>query len=268
MILAATASSGLPVSYSVLSGPASLSGNSLSIQGVGEVIVRASQGGNIDYLPAAPVEQSFTVSKAPATVSLAKLSHIFDGSAKSATVTTHPANLSVDLRYNGEQTAPYQVGSYEVTAVINDELYEGSASGTLVISAANSALQLWRLSHFGNTANTGSGADSADPDADGVSNLMEFALGLDPHASSTIPTNMTVADGSIDYRFTRLKSAVAELDYVVERSDGLEPESWTSQGIVVSPTPVADDGTRETIRVTLPAGDGRRFVRLKVAPKP
>jgi hypothetical protein len=266
--LAATTSSGLPVGYTVLSGPASLNGNSLSIHGVGEVIVRASQAGNIDYLPATPVEQSFTVSKAPATITLANLSHTFDGSAKSATVTTHPANRSVDLRYNGEQTAPYQIGSYEVTAVINDELYEGSASGTLVISAANSALQTWRLLHFGDIADTGSGADSADPDADGLSNLMEFALGLDPHSPSTIPATLALEEGSIDYRYTRLKAAAAEFDYAVERSDGLEADSWTSQGIVVSPTPISDDGTRETIRVTVPAGNGRRFIRLKVSPKP
>ena len=132
--LDATASSGLPVGYTVVSGPATLAGNLLSITGVGEITVRASQGGTIDFLPAAPVERSFTVGKAPATVTLGQLGHTYDGSAKSATVATAPANLRVDLRYNGEQTAPYQVGSYEVTAVVDDELYEGSASGTLVIS--------------------------------------------------------------------------------------------------------------------------------------
>lgn len=266
--LAATASSGLPVSYSVVSGPASLSGNNLAITGVGEVIVRASQGGNIDYLPAAAVEQSFTVSKAPATVTLASLSHVFDGSAKSATLATVPANLTVDLRYNGEQTAPFQIGSYEVTAVINDELYQGSASGTLVISAPDSALQSWRLGCFGSTSNMGNGADSADPDGDGIPNLMEFALGLNPQSPSRVPETLTVAEGSIDYRYTRLKAAVAELDYVIERSDGLEAGSWTSQDIVVSPTPIDDDGTRETIRVTVPTGNGRRFIRLKVSPRP
>ena len=132
--LAATASSGLPVSYQVISGPATVSGNTLTLTGVGEVTVRASQAGDTSWLPALPVEQSFTVGKGRATVTLANLSHIYDGSAKSATATTTPANLTVDLRYNGEQTAPYQIDSYEVTAVINDDNYEGSASGTLVIN--------------------------------------------------------------------------------------------------------------------------------------
>ncbi|TAE78629.1 MAG: hypothetical protein EAZ65_04525 [Verrucomicrobia bacterium] len=131
--LTATASSGLPVSYSVVSGPATLDGNLLSLSGVGDITIRATQAGNVDYLPALPSEQSFTVTKAAATVTLANLAHVHDGTAKSATATTDPANRSVDLRYDGEQNAPYEVGSYEVTAVVSDDLYEGSASGILVI---------------------------------------------------------------------------------------------------------------------------------------
>jgi hypothetical protein len=132
--LVASSSSGLPVTYSVVSGPATLSGDSLLLTGVGEVVVRASQGGNIDFLPATPVERTFTVSKAPATVTLGSLTHTYDGSAKSATVTTDPANRTVELLYNGGQTAPYEVGSHEVTAVVIDDLYQGSASATLVIA--------------------------------------------------------------------------------------------------------------------------------------
>ena len=56
--LAATASSGLPVSYSV-AGPASVSGNELMVTAAGEVTVTASQLGNTTYGPAIPVSQSF-----------------------------------------------------------------------------------------------------------------------------------------------------------------------------------------------------------------
>jgi hypothetical protein len=59
--LSATASSGLAVSFSIVSGPATLSGNMLSMTGAGIVKVRASQAGNVNYLAATPVEQSFTV---------------------------------------------------------------------------------------------------------------------------------------------------------------------------------------------------------------
>ena len=59
--LSATASSGLPVSFSIVSGPATIAGNMLTMTGAGVVKVRASQAGNVNYLAAAAVEQSFTV---------------------------------------------------------------------------------------------------------------------------------------------------------------------------------------------------------------
>jgi hypothetical protein len=43
--LSASASSGLPVTFTVISGPGVLSGSTLSITGAGTIVVRASQGG-------------------------------------------------------------------------------------------------------------------------------------------------------------------------------------------------------------------------------
>jgi len=57
----ASASSGLPVNFSVLSGPAQLSGNVLTLTGAGTVTVRASQAGSSVFAPAANVDQSLTV---------------------------------------------------------------------------------------------------------------------------------------------------------------------------------------------------------------
>ncbi|MEM6316041.1 MAG: GEVED domain-containing protein [Bacteroidota bacterium] len=62
--IAATATSGLPVEFSILSGPATISNNIISLTGEsGEVIVRASQRGNSQYLPAPFVDRPFTVSE-------------------------------------------------------------------------------------------------------------------------------------------------------------------------------------------------------------
>ena len=64
--LAATASSGLPVTFTVVSGPASLSGSTLTVSGTpGVVEVRATQAGNAAYLPAPAVVRSFAISIAP-----------------------------------------------------------------------------------------------------------------------------------------------------------------------------------------------------------
>lgn len=71
--LNATASSGLSPVYSLVSGPATLSGSALTITGVGTVTVRASQDGNSTYAAATPVERSFTVSQATQTISFAAI---------------------------------------------------------------------------------------------------------------------------------------------------------------------------------------------------
>lgn len=60
-LLTATSSSGLTVSYRVLSGPAVVNGNSLTLTGPGTVTVQAFQDGNAEYLPAVGLERSFDV---------------------------------------------------------------------------------------------------------------------------------------------------------------------------------------------------------------
>jgi hypothetical protein len=75
--LDATASSGLPVSYTVISGPATIVGNTLTITGAGMVTVEATQGGNADFPPASPVDQSFTVSPAHLTVTANPQSRLY-----------------------------------------------------------------------------------------------------------------------------------------------------------------------------------------------
>ena len=61
--LTATATSGLPVSYFVTSGPATVSGSTLTITGAGSVTVEATQAGNSTYAEATPVSVTFTVSQ-------------------------------------------------------------------------------------------------------------------------------------------------------------------------------------------------------------
>jgi hypothetical protein len=61
--LTATASSGLAVTYAVTLGPASVSGSTLTITGVGSVTVQASQAGNTNYSAATPVSYTFTVNQ-------------------------------------------------------------------------------------------------------------------------------------------------------------------------------------------------------------
>jgi len=67
--LNATASSGLPVTFSVLSGPGTVNGNVLTFTGYGTVVVAANQAGNAIY-SAAPQVTQIVVVKARAAIAL------------------------------------------------------------------------------------------------------------------------------------------------------------------------------------------------------
>lgn len=58
--LRAVSSVGLPVTFRVVSGPATVDGDSMSLTGVGTVVVRAEQAGDEQFLPAG-VERAITV---------------------------------------------------------------------------------------------------------------------------------------------------------------------------------------------------------------
>lgn len=66
--LTATASSGLPVTYEALTNNITISGSTVTITNTGLATIRATQTGNADYNPATPVEISFTINKAPQTI--------------------------------------------------------------------------------------------------------------------------------------------------------------------------------------------------------
>jgi sugar lactone lactonase YvrE len=69
VVAAPTSSSGLPVTLIVKSGPATISANNtVTLTGVGAVVLAANQAGNENYSAASEVTTSFTVAKASQTI--------------------------------------------------------------------------------------------------------------------------------------------------------------------------------------------------------
>jgi ribosomal protein S11 len=62
--LSATATSGLSVTFSIVSGPGTVSGNTLTVTGPGTIVVAANQAGNSSYAPAPQVTRSVVVNYA------------------------------------------------------------------------------------------------------------------------------------------------------------------------------------------------------------
>jgi hypothetical protein len=131
LALSATASSGLPVTFSVLSGPATVSGNTLTLTGAGTVTVRASQVGDSSYNPAS-LDRSFTVSPALLTVTADNKNRLY-GAANPALTASYTGFV------NGENASVLS-GVPSLTTTANASSPPGSypiiaAAGTL--SAAN-----------------------------------------------------------------------------------------------------------------------------------
>lgn len=188
LTLSASATSGLEVSFTVTGGPATVSGNQLTLTGTGVVTVEATQGGDATYAAAAPVQRSFTV-------------------------TTDMASWALDY----------------FTAT---ERADSSISGP-----------------------------TADPDHDGLTNLVEYALGLDPMTASTSGRPEVAADSTNwTYTFNRPTDR-PDLTYTVEVSTDLV--NWTTTGVTLAQTASANG--IETWRATYPtASASTLFFRLKV----
>lgn len=260
----ATSNCGLPVVLEAVSGPAVVDGNLVTMTGAGTVVLRATQAGDANHLPAAAVERTFQVGKATAVVTLGGLVHAYDGFAKTATVTTQPPGLTVVLFYNGSQDAPHLTGLHEVSASVVDDRYEGSASGTLEIRAA-SALASWRNTHFGTMQNTGSAADTFDANGDGELNLMEFATGQNPHAATRAAATLVKSGSTLEFAYTRSHAALADgILFTVEWSDTLASSTWSVAGM--SEQVLSDNGTLQNVKASVAAGRGnRRFLHLRVS---
>ena len=97
-----------------------------------------------------------------------------------------------------------------------------------------------------------------DYDKDGLSNLLEYALGLDPVASSGSPG--TVINGKLSFDKGADAVTNGDVTYSIETSTTLELESWETQ------TP--DEESPSVISYTLPTGEPRIFARLAVTPIP
>lgn len=116
----AVSSAGLPVLYTVVSGPAEISGNRLTATGVGAVEVRAEQPGDGIIPAATPVTVRFAILPAEAQMQLLGLVRAYDGTAQAVTVSVTPA-VPVSITYDGIATPPSEVGSYLVRAQVAEQ---------------------------------------------------------------------------------------------------------------------------------------------------
>jgi hypothetical protein len=109
-------------------------------------------------------------------------------------------------------------------------------------------------------------SDTGDADHDGTANMLEDATGSDPLTPTPPPGTLVKSGGTLEFTFNRRTAALAATPLTVEWSDGLT-DTWTTLDDSTL-TLLNDDGVLQTVRYTLPAGAGRRFVRLRATRVP
>ena len=200
LALVATATSGLPVTFEVVSGPGGLAGALLSFTAGGDVVVRATQAGDANWEVATPVERTIAV------------------------------------------TTSWEASDWRATHFTADELDDPALSGA-----------------------------TADPDGDGLANLVEYALKTDPRTRDVPPPVgiKIVEDAGQPYHafFFRRRVPNPQIAYTPEVSTNLAGWRSTAADLVPFGTPSANSDGTETVtyRSTTPAtGLPTEFFRLRV----
>ncbi len=204
------------------------------------------------------------------------------------TITAQPEGLTID---NGA-TATLSVSAtgsgltyqwYSGASGATASPVVGETSATFTTPALTSTASYWvRVSNTGGNADSTAAFVSVrtpyetwarvagflpdeqtlDPDGDGLSNLLEFALGGNPNSASAapLPTIDVPAPDTLGFTFHR---ATGNVSYIVESSTTLAANSWMPEYTLGKNTDPVSIGQDLTVEVPL-AGATKKFLRLRV----
>jgi uncharacterized protein YxeA len=134
------------------------------------------------------------------------------GDATYSILTTVAANTEF---YNDTALATETGYDYRITATNST----GDSSSIETSGSTYSQIEDWRLTYFETTSATGDAADDADPEFDGLVNLMEYATGSHPLESSTHPVDSELLGSTHQFSFTWRTNS--ELDFSIGYSEDL-----------------------------------------------
>ena len=179
---------------------------------------------------------------------------LFSGSNSNRTVSITPA-----ATLSGTSTITVSVSDGALT------------TGTSFVLSVDPPITTWKKNQFGaNWANVAISGDLADPEKDGIANLLEYALNLSPNLMSVtgLPTSGSVLVSGSTYvalAYTRVKSAT-DITYLVEVSGDLS--NWSSGPSYTLQTGSTDSGSTASVVVRdltpISPSNPKRFIRLKI----
>ena len=144
-------------------------------------------------------------------------------------------------------------------------LTQGTYSATLLVKTVDPALpvtvlpvslttlapiDLWRQLNFGTTANDGDAADNADPDHDGLINIVEYALNTSPTNSNPSPISYSLNNGHLELTFSRVHPPPPDVSFVFQVTSDLVGGQWQSGPAFTSQSIVDNGDGTETVTLT------------------
>jgi virginiamycin B lyase len=134
-VLSATATSGLPVTFTIVSGPASINGNILTTTGLGSVVVQASQSGSAKFAAATPVNRGFSVLSAGSALTLAA------NPPEGGTIAATPAGAAAGstVRVEAQPNSGFLFTGFTgmVSGLVNPQSVLVAQAGTVTANFAN-----------------------------------------------------------------------------------------------------------------------------------
>ena len=155
-----------------------------------------------------------------------------------------------------------------VLTLLNSTSYNLAGSTSDTVTIHDTPFNEWLLGEFGTNANNPTiSGDLADPDGDGIVNLLEYALNLNPNVAGVTGLPTAKIDPGCDcltLTYTKVISAI-DISYAVEAaSDPGGP--WSTNAL--TQTLLGADGVTQTNKVSDVdnpiSAAGHRFMHLKV----
>lgn len=187
---------------------------------------------------------------------------------------TIPAGKSVATLVVNPINRPFVTGPLDATVLLSQGTgYSVGATTFARVRVLDTFYNQWKISAFGSlaTAQGPTAADHADPDMDGIANLLEGALGGNPLTSdpSVLPiVKMETIDGALylTSSYKRPRPAMPGLIYQTRTSDAPADAVW--QDAIILPGYPQDNGDgTETMKVrsALPVdATPKQFMRLEI----
>lgn len=141
--------------------------------------------------------------------------------------------------------------------------YNLGSSAAATVTIHDKPADAWRFDKFGSDANTAAAADLADPDGDGILNLVEYALNLEPKTAdrSALPAPV-LQDGYLTLSYAPNPLAL-DIAYSVEASTDFA--LWSTADVEAVNVPGPQPPTLRTFRYKFPlSAADKAFLRLKI----